>query len=54
MKTFTKNEIDLRYQKTFNGKETIRLGVAVALINLKNQILLEKRRDCGWWGVTGG
>ena len=30
------------------------MGVAVALINQKNEILLEKRSDCGWWGVTGG
>ena len=51
---FSKNEINLRYQKFFNGKEKIRLGVAVALINKKNEILLEKRSDCGWWGVTGG
>lgn len=51
---FSKKDIDFRYQKTFNGKEKIRLGVAVALINLKNEILLEKRTDCEWWGVTGG
>ena len=51
---FTQEEINLRYQNFFNGKETIRLGVAVALINQKNEILLEKRSDCGWWGVTGG
>ena len=51
---FSKNEINLRYQKFLNGKEKIRLGVAVALINKKNEILLEKRSDCGWWGVTGG
>ena len=51
---FSKNEINFRYQKFFNGKEKIRLGVAVALINKNNQILLEKRSDCGWWGVTGG
>lgn len=51
---FTQKEIDFRYQRHFNGKEKIRLGVAVALINLKNEILLERRSDCGWWGVTGG
>ena len=51
---FSQKEINLRYQNFFNGKETIRLGVAVALINQKNEILLEKRSDCGWWGVTGG
>ena len=51
---FSQKEINLRYQNFFNGEETIRLGVAVALINQKNEILLEKRSDCGWWGVTGG
>ena len=52
--TFSQKEINLRYQKCFNGSEKIRLGVAVALINLENNILLERRQDCGWWGVTGG
>ena len=51
---FSQREIDFRYQNNFNGKEKIRLGVAVALVNEKNEILLEKRSDCGWWGVTGG
>ena len=51
---FTQKELEFRYQSHFNGEETIRLGVAVALINQKNEILLEKRSDCGWWGVTGG
>ena len=54
MMTFSQKEINLRYQKCFNGSEKIRLGVAVALINLENNILLERRQDCGWWGVTGG
>tara|TARA_A100001011_G_scaffold111984_1_gene118457 strand:+ start:105 stop:581 length:477 start_codon:yes stop_codon:yes gene_type:complete len=54
MMVFTRKEIEFRYQCRFNGEEKIRLGVAVALINLKNEILLEKRSDCGWWGVTGG
>ena len=52
--TFTQKEIEFRYQRHFNGEEKIRVGVAVALINQKNEILLEKRSDCGWWGVTGG
>ena len=52
--TFSQKEIYSRYQKHFTGGEKIRIGVAVALINLKNEILLEKRSDCGWWGVTGG
>ena len=54
MIAFSQKEINLRYQKCFNGSEKIRVGVAVALINLENKILLEKRNDCGWWGVTGG
>ena len=51
---FSNKEIKYRYQKIFNGNEKLRIGVAVALINLENQVLLEKRSDCGWWGVTGG
>ena len=51
---FSNKEIKYRYQKIFKGNEKLRIGVAVALINLENQVLLEKRSDCGWWGVTGG
>ena len=51
---FTRKEIKLRYQSNIIGSEEIRLGVAVGLVNKKNQILLEQRSDCGWWGMTGG
>ena len=51
---FTREMINERYQTSFNGEEILRLGVAVALINNKNQVLLERRSDCGWWGITGG
>ncbi len=51
---FSEKQIKDRYQTIVTGKETIRLGVAVALINSRNEILLERRSDCGWWGVTGG
>ena len=51
---FSQNEIQHRYQSNFLGYEKLRLGVAVGLINKKNQILLEQRSDCGWWGMTGG
>ena len=47
-------EIRHLYQDTINGKEGIRLSVAVALINRKDEILLERRKDSGWWGITGG
>ena len=39
---FSNKEIKYRYQKIFNGNEKLRIGVAVALINLENQVLLEK------------
>jgi ADP-ribose pyrophosphatase YjhB (NUDIX family) len=32
----------------------IKLGVAVLIRNQSNEILLEKRADCGQWGVPGG
>ena len=51
---FSEKQIRDRYQVNVTGEETIRLGVAVALINAQNEILLERRSDCGWWGVTGG
>ena len=54
MNIFSKEEINKRYQYILNGKENIRVGVAVALINEAKDILLERRKDCGWWGVTGG
>ena len=52
--TFTKEMINDRYQTSFTGGEILRLGVAVALINNDNEVLLERRSDCGWWGITGG
>ncbi len=51
---FTRKDIKLRYQSNIIGSEEIRLGVAVGLVNKKNQILLEQRSDCGWWGMIGG
>lgn len=46
--------ISQRYQKVLNGTETIRLGVALALIDQNSRILLERRSDVGWLGITGG
>ena len=46
--------IDHRYQTKIEGIESLRLGVAVALIDFQGQLLLERRSDVGWWGVTGG
>ena len=46
--------INERYQTLLNGAESVRLGVAVALINEYGSILLELRSDVEMWGVTGG
>jgi len=46
--------ITSRYQEVINGEETTRLGVALGLIDLNKRILLERRSDNGWWGITGG
>ena len=32
----------------------VRLGVAVIIRDDEGQILLERRSDCGWWGMPGG
>lgn len=32
----------------------IRLGVGVFLLDSKRRVLLEKRSDCGLWGLPGG
>tara|TARA_Y100001970_G_C14015012_1_gene740471 strand:+ start:151 stop:624 length:474 start_codon:yes stop_codon:yes gene_type:complete len=54
MTIFTKEIINKRYQTFIKGGEKIRLGVAVTLINQNKEVLLERRSDCGWWGITGG
>ena len=32
----------------------VRVGVGVVIRGPGDTILLEKRRDCGWWGLPGG
>jgi ADP-ribose pyrophosphatase YjhB (NUDIX family) len=51
--------MDERAQKMFAKKavtpETfIKTGVGVIILNEKHEILLEKRKDCGMWGMVGG
>jgi len=43
-----------RYQQVLNGSEITRLGIALAIIDENSRILLERRSDVGWWGITGG
>lgn len=37
-----------------DAKTIVRVGVGVIVCNSRGQILLEKRSDCGWWGLPGG
>jgi len=32
----------------------VRVGVGVVVQGAGETVLLEKRRDCGWWGLPGG
>ncbi len=41
-------------QRSVGPKTTLRLGVGVVIRDDRNQILLERRSDCGWWGLPGG
>ncbi len=36
------------------GRPEIRTGVGVLVLNSRNEVLLEKRSDCGLWGLPGG
>lgn len=33
---------------------TVRLGVGVIILDEAGRLLLERRSDCGWWGLPGG
>ena len=37
-----------------DANTSVRLGVAVVVRDDKGRILLERRSDCGWWGMPGG
>ena len=50
---FSKDKLDERYQKDIKGYEKLRIGVACAIFDGK-KLLLEKRADCGFWGLIGG
>ena len=43
-----------RYGVSLNGLEKVRIGIAVALIDEFDRILLELRSDVAMWGITGG
>lgn len=37
-----------------DAQTIVRLGVAVVIRDGEGRILLERRSDCGWWGMPGG
>ncbi len=51
MKSF---EISSMYGNSVVEGMRVRVGVGVVVRGKGDTILLEKRRDCGWWGLPGG
>jgi 8-oxo-dGTP pyrophosphatase MutT (NUDIX family) len=41
-------------QKTADANTRVRVGAGVIVRDNRGWILLEKRSDCGWWGLPGG
>ncbi|NJN69464.1 MAG: NUDIX domain-containing protein [Nitrospira sp.] len=48
------DEIRSMYGSTIAEGMRVRVGVGVVVRGAGETILLEKRRDCGWWGLPGG
>ena len=43
------------YGHQVNGARTrTRIGVGVLVMDARGRLLLERRSDCGWWGLPGG
>lgn len=40
--------------RTADANTQVRVGVGVIVRSDSGRILLEKRSDCGWWGLPGG
>ena len=49
-----KPEIRSMYGSAVVEGMRVRVGVGVVIRGPGETILLEKRRDCGWWGLPGG
>jgi 8-oxo-dGTP pyrophosphatase MutT (NUDIX family) len=47
-------EISSMYGSAIVEGMRVRVGVGVVVRGPGETILLEKRRDCGWWGLPGG
>lgn len=48
------SKIRSMYGNTVVEGMLVRVGVGVVVQGPGDTILLEKRRDCGWWGLPGG
>jgi 8-oxo-dGTP pyrophosphatase MutT (NUDIX family) len=48
------SQICSMYGNTVVEGMRVRVGVGVVVREAGDTILLEKRRDCGWWGLPGG
>lgn len=40
--------------RTADANTRVRIGAGVIVRDAAGRILLERRSDCGWWGVPGG
>lgn len=49
-----KSDIHSMYGSAIVLGMRVRVGVGVVVQGTGQTILLEKRRDCGWWGLPGG
>ena len=52
--TRDKLHVPSMYGSTVVDGMTVRVGTGVVIRDAQEFILLEKRRDCGWWGLPGG
>lgn len=50
----TQDEVLTMYGSAVVHGMGVRVGVGVVIRGSGGAILLEKRRDCGWWGLPGG
>ena len=50
----TLNKVHTMYGSVVVQGMGVRVGVGVVIRGSGDAILLEKRRDCGWWGLPGG
>lgn len=50
----TNSKVPSMYGSSVVEGMSVRVGVGVVIWGSEEAILLEKRRDCGWWGLPGG